>query len=291
MLHNGIWSSFHVKSSAHLWWWDSYIDPCNLYDEFTALSVYAENENLADYNLSRAGRAVSGAEAFYANPVLSDFWAVSTQTVFTLQDDYFPGMENLSRWLHGSSKSAYKSNPTFNLNMPTDGSLKIHVESVSAWGNNSLRVLVNSVQVFSSSYANGSSNFIITVPLSAGQQSVQIINTGQDWFNISSYEFAPNNVALLDSIGLSSNQRAYIWIYDTGSQYGQTAHGVFHNEPVSVKGLDDGRYVVDVYATRDEGGVIASGEADSVSGLLTYTLPDFSKDIAVKVKPLIVEVE
>jgi hypothetical protein len=286
MLHDGIWSGFHVKSSAHIWWWDSYIDPFDLYDEFTALSVYAENENLADYNLSKAGRAVSGAEAFYANPVLSDFWAVSAQTVFTLQEDYFHGMDKLSRWLHGSDKSAYKSNPTFNLNMPTNGSLKIHVESVSAWGRNSLRVLVNSVQVFSSSYANGSSNFIITVPLSAGEQSVQIINSGQDWFDISCYEFAPNNVALLDSVGLSSNQRAYIWIYDTGSQYGQTAHGVFHNELVSVKGLVDGRYVVDVYATRDEGGVIASGEADSVNGVLTYTLPDFSKDIAVKINPV-----
>ncbi len=286
MLHDGLWSSFHVKSSAHLWWWDSYIDPFDLYDEFTALSVYAGNENLADYNLSKAARAVSGAEALYANPVLSDFWAVSSQTVFTLQDDYFPGMENLSRWLHGSSKTAYRSNPTFNLNMPTDGSLKIHVESVSAWGNNRLRVLVNAVQVFSSSYANGSSNFIITVPLSAGEQSVKIENTGQDWFDISCYEFAPNNVALLDSIGLSSNDRAYIWIYDTGSQYGQTAHGIFHNELVYVKGLDDGRYVVDVFATRGEGGIIASGQADSVAGLLTYTLPDFSKDIAVKVKPV-----
>lgn len=285
MLHNGIWSSFHVKSSAHLWWWDNYIDPLDLYDEFTALSVYAENENLAEANLTGAGRAVSEAEAFYANPVLSDFWAVSTQTVFTLQDDYFPGMENLSRWLQGSSKPAYRSDPTFNLNMPANGSLKIHVESVSAWGNNRLRVLVNSVQVFSSSYTNGSSNFIITVPLSEGEQSVKIENTGQDWFNISSYEFAPNNVSPLDSIGLSSNERAYIWIYDTGSQYGQTAHGVFYNEPLIVKGLDDGRYVVDVYATRGEGGVIDSGEADSVSGLLTYTLPDFSKDIAVKVKP------
>ncbi len=285
-LHNGIWSAFHVKSGGHLWWWDCYIEALDLYDEFTALGVYAENEDLADYNLARAQRAVSGAEAYFANPVLYDFEAESTQTIFTLEQDYFPGMENLSRWLHGSDKSAYKSDPNFHLNMTTAGSLRIHVESVSTWGNNSLKVLVNGAQVFSSSYANGSSNFIITVPLSAGQQSVQIENTGQDWFNINSYEFAPNNISFLDSVGLSGNERAFIWIYDTGSQYGQTTHGVFHNEPVIVKGLDDGHYVVDVFATRGTGGVIDSGEADSVSGLLTYTLPDFSKDIAVKVRPL-----
>jgi hypothetical protein len=287
-LHNGIWSSFHVKSSAHLWWWDNYIDPCNLYPVFTPLSIYAANENLADYNLARAQRAVSGAEAYYASPVLSDFMAISTQKVFYLQDDYFPGMENLSRWLHGSWQSARKSDPTFHLNMLTAGALKIHVESVSNSGAISLKVLVNGGQVFLQTFTNGSKNFIVTVPLSAGQQAVQIQNTGQDWFNISSYEFAPDNVSPLDSIGLSSNERAYIWIYDVNSQYGQTAHGVFHNEPVIVKGLDDGRYVVEVYATRGDGGVIASGRADSVSGQLTYMLPDFSKDITVKVKPCIV---
>lgn len=285
-LHNGIWSAFHAKSGGHLWWWDCYIEALDLYDEFTALAVYAENEDLADYNLARAQRAASGTEAYFANPVLFDFWAVSTQTVFYLQEDYFPGMENLSQWLQGSWQPALKSDPNFHLNMPTAGSLKIHVLEVSAYGTNRIRVRVNGVQVYYNTFTNGSTNFIVSVPLSAGQQAVRIENAGHDWFHISSYEFAPNDISFLDSVGLSGQTHAYIWIYDTGSQYGQTAHGVFHDEPVIVKGLDDGSYVVDVYATRGAGGVIDSGQADSVSGLLTYTLPDFSKDIAVKVRPL-----
>jgi hypothetical protein len=169
--------------------------------------------------------------------------------------------------------------------MTDAGSLEIHVQSVSPAGNNSLQVLVNGSSAFSSSYANDLNNFVITVPLSAGQQSVQIVNTGQDWFNISGYEFVPNNISLLDSIGLSNNKRAYIWIYDVGSELGKTANGVFENEPVIVKGLDDGRYDVEVYETRGAGGVIRSGRENSVSGQLAYTLPDFSKDIAIKVKP------
>ena len=35
------------------------------------------------------------------------------------------------------------------------------------------------------------------------------------------------------------------------------------------------------------GGIINSGTANSVNGQLTYTLPDFSKDIAVKVTGVI----
>ena len=145
--------------------------------------------------------------------------------------------------------------------------------------------MVNGSEVFHQTFTDGSSNFIVTVALSAGQQAVQIVNSGDDWFRITSYEFVPNNISLLDSVGISGSERAYIWIYDTGSEFGETANGVFQNEPVIVKGLDDGRYVVDVYATRGAGGVINSGRANSVSGVLTYTLPDFSKDIAVKVKP------
>jgi hypothetical protein len=264
-MHNGIWSAFFAKSSGHLWWWDNYIDPCNLYGVYTPLSIYDANENLADCNLTRAQRAASGAEAYFASPVLSDWGAVSTQTVFYLQGDYFPGMEHLSQWLQGSWQPTLKSDPNFHLNMPTAGSLKIHVLEVAASGTNSIRVRVNGTQVFLQTFTNGSTNFIVSVPLSAGTQAVQIENAGNDWFHISSYEFAPNNVSVLDSIGLSSNERAYIWIYDVNSQYGLTNNGTFSDEPVIVKGLDDGSYFVEVYATRGAGGVIDSGEADSVS--------------------------
>lgn len=288
MLHNGIWSAFHCKSSAHLWWWDWYIDPLDLYEEFTALAAYTGGEDPADENLSRTARAVSGAEAVKASPLVSDFFAVSRQTVFTLENETFPGMENLSQWLHGSWQPEYRSDPTFNLEMVTEGYLKIHVQSVSDYGSNSLRVLVDSSPIFSSGYSNGSTNFVITVPLSAGQQSVQIENTGQDWFHISMYEFAPETEGLLDSIGLSSGSRAYVWVFDRDSQFGETNNGVFENEPVLISGLDDGTYGVDVYATRGTGGIIESGRARSSGGLLTYELPDFSKDIAVKVKPICV---
>ncbi|MBN1763890.1 MAG: DUF5060 domain-containing protein, partial [Sedimentisphaerales bacterium] len=167
MLHNGVWSSFHVKSSAHLWWWDYYIDPLDLYGEFTPLAKYTEGENLSHYGLTRTPRAVAGNEAIYATPLIGDFWGVTTQTVFTLDEDYFPGMENISRWLHGTWKSAYRSDPNFILEMPTTGVLKIHVEQVANSGSNSIQVLVNGDEVFSQVFVNGSTKFFVEVPLPA----------------------------------------------------------------------------------------------------------------------------
>ncbi len=283
-MHNGIWSAFFAKSSAHLWWWDNYIDPCNLYGVYTPLSIYDANENLADCNLTRAQRAASGVESYFANPVLTDFFAVSDQNVFYLQGDYFPGMDKLSQYLQGIWEDwrHLRSDPNFHLTMPTDGYFKIHVAG-DANSTNSLQVLVNGVVVFSHSYPALVPSFIITVPLSAGPQTVQVKNTGNDWFLITGYEFAPNNVSPLGSMGLVGKQRGYFWIYDTNSQYGLVNNGTFHNEPVIAQGLDDGLYNVYVYATWGAGGIINSGTANSVNGQLTYTLPDFSKDIAVKV--------
>jgi hypothetical protein len=283
-MHNGIWSSFHVKSSGHMWWWDSYIDPCNLYGVYTPLAVYAANENLADFNLVKAQRVISGAKACFVIPGLNEFMAASTQKEFTLREDDFPGAENLSKWLQGSTQQAVKSDPIFNLNTRIGGTLKIHIVNVSKDGTNKIEVLVDGNVVYNKIQPNVKKNYIISVPYPEQTKTVQIKNTGEEWFQISSYEFAPDDMSPLDSIGLVSNNRAYIWIYDVNSQYGLINKGTFHNELITVKGLDNGRYIVDVYATRGAGGIIASGKADSSSKTLTYTLPDFSKDIAVKVR-------
>jgi len=286
-LHNGIWSAFHLKSGAHLWWWDCYIDPLDLYDQFSALSSYVEGEDPAAYNLSKANLDTTGLPKWVlVSPDLSDFWAISTQTEFIVQPDgTVPGAKNLSTWLHGSSKGSYRSDPTFNINLADGDVLRIHVQEVSAWGNNRLRVLVDSQQVFSSSYANGSTSFVIEIPLPAGQHAVQIKNMGQDWFNISSYEFINTSEGYLEFVGLSGADHAYIWVHDVGSRYGRTACGTFSDVSVGLRGLDDGLYVVEFHETRGPGGIIQTNNVSSEAGILSITLPDFARDIAVKVKP------
>jgi len=291
-LHNGIWSAFHLKSGAHLWWWDCYIEPLDLYNEFAALSSYAEGEDPAAYNLSKADLDTiryGGPKWVLVGPGLSGFWAISTQTEFTVQPNgTVPGTENLSTWLHGSSKDSYQSNPTFNINLAEGDVLRIHVQEVSAWGNNSLRVLVDSQDVLSSSYANGASSFVIEVALPAGQHAVQIENTGQDWFNISSYEFTNTTEGCLEFIGLSGADHAYIWIHDVASRYGRTEYGIFPDISFVLRGLEDGLYTIECHATRGPGGIIQTKNVSTEDGRLLIALADFTRDIAVKVKPCIV---
>jgi len=290
ILHNGIWSAFHVNSTANLWWWDTFIERFNCYDEFTALSVYTAGEDPAAYNLSKADIITEYMPLWAsAHPGLPDFWAVSTQTIFDIAvDGTVPGIGNLSQWLHGSTKSDYRSDPTFNLEMSKEGSLKIRVQSTADWCDNSLRVLVNSQEIFSRSYSAGSGNFVIEVPISAGRHSVKIENTGRDWFNISNYEFKENgdsNQGYLRFLGLAGLDHAYIWIYDIGSQKGETHYGTFSYVNFTLNGLSDGSYTIECYATRGDGGIVDTYQSSCQNNELNIELPDFNRDIAVKIKP------
>ncbi|UCG58087.1 MAG: DUF5060 domain-containing protein [Phycisphaerales bacterium] len=287
-LHNGMWSAFHVKSGAHLWWWDHYIEELGLYDQFSALARYAEGEDPAAHRLSKADLDTTGLPKWVlVSPGLTDFWAISTQTEFAVQSDgTVPGTEGLSSWLHGSSKDSYRSDPVFHIDLVDGDVLRIHVQEVSGWGNNSLRVIVDRYEAFSSSYANGSSGFVIEIPLPAGRHTVRIQNTGQDWFNIAGYEFINTNEGCLEFIGLSGADLAYIWVHDVDSRYGRTASGAFSDISVGLRGLDDGDYVVEFHETRGPGGIIQTSNVSTEAGNLLLALPDFARDIAVKVKPL-----
>jgi hypothetical protein len=231
-----------------------------------------------------AQRAVQGFQSYLANPQVTDFWYVHTQTDFYLVGDYFSDMDKLSRFLQGTWHEEQRSDPTFHLTMPEAGQLIIHVSEVSSYADCKLRVLVNSSEVFSSTYPASSTNFTINVPLPAGPITVQVENTGLDWFVIPTYEFAPGEAYLLDSAGLIKDDRALIWVYDINSQYGGTPSGTFSGEQLLVKGLTDGMYDVDFYATRGTDGIIQTQNAESSSELLTCTIPDFTQDIAVKVR-------
>ena len=63
--------------------------------------------------------------------------------------------------------------------------------------------------------------------------------------------------------------------------------GVIH----ILKGLVDGNYVVDFYETRGTGGLFKSNHSQAENGELVIALPQFTRDIAVKVKPLGVPTE
>jgi len=95
-----------------------------------------------------------------------------------------------------------------------------------------------------------------------------------------------SNDGYLRFLGLSGDDHAYIWIYDIGSQFGQTPYGTFYDVNFVLNGLNDGYYTIEAYATRGSGGIIDSNEVYCENNELVIELPDFDRDIVVKVRPV-----
>jgi hypothetical protein len=288
--HDGIWTAFHLKSSAGLWWWDWYIQELDLFGVYRPLAVYAEGEDLGGKGLSSATVKVTtqkqAAEpAFQPNaPGIQDFWGVPQQTTFTVdQQGQIGDFNKMTRYLQGHNHEDLRSDPIFSTNFDSASTLRLYVLWVSS-PNESLDILVDGVVVASLTNVT-TENIQVEAQIPAGAHNVQVKNTGPDYFVIGNYAFGIRNI--LRDVGLAGHNSVYLWIYDAGSQYGYTNNGTIDDATFNLSGLDAGPYVIQYYSTQGEGGMISSEQASVAGdGVLTGTVPSFSKDIAVKVKPI-----
>jgi hypothetical protein len=288
VLHNGIWSAAMLGSGAMYWWWE-YIEQYGHDAHFTPLAAFLEGETFAGRDLQTANPVLlqeGGPRAVSAVPGITGFFSPSGQKEFVIDENgLFPGIEQLSQWLHGTYQSALKSDPSFTMTFATEGILRINVLTVSSAGSNSIRVRVDGSSVFNQSLSNGATNFSITVPLPAGTHTIQIVNTGQDWVRVSSYEFNMPLVNAARAMGLVGPRHAYAWLHDMGSDWGRTPNGTMEGIQILIPDLEDGMYHYQFHRTWPPAGMIASGEIESVDGLATIAIPAFEKDIAIKVLP------
>ncbi len=86
----------------------------------------------------------------------------------------------------------------------------------------------------------------------------------------------------LKAYALAGGSTALIWIHDTGSDYGGADHGTITGATLSLP-MAVGEYAIEFWSTWDAGGVVGATTATS-EGALTIPLPDFHRDIAVKIK-------
>ncbi len=290
--HNGMWAAFHLRNGGHLWWWDTYIEALDLFGMYKPLADYAAGEDLGKRKLSAAvfelNMSGSAKELIFQpnTPGISDFGAGSQQTTFTVDTSgRIQEFWKQTVYLHGSSKAQWRSDPILNTSFTEPFTLRLYITEVSGWGGNGVRILADGSPVASLSPANGATNLQLDATIPAGTHTVQVQNTGDDWLKIENYGFAGSGSNFLQGIGLSSDDSAYLWIYDVGSQYGYSNHGTVADATFKLYGMKSGAYTIEYYRTWDTGGKAGKESVVPVEGVITGTLPHFIRDIAVKVKP------
>ncbi len=288
VLHNGIWAASMLNSGAMLWWWDRYIHALDLYGEFAPLAAYWAGEDPAAHGLARAAASIRGGpqqSQLDLRPGIGDFWTPPTQTAFTVgADGSVPGFEGMTVWLHGSAQPTLRSDPSFTLTLVRSGSLRLSVREVSPYGA-ALSVDVDGVTAFSTTYGGGQANFMVDVPLPAGTHLVRVRNTGNDWIKLDGYILDGVQIPALAVLGQSSPTRGFIWVHDKGSDYHLVDHGSISGASVSVAGLQDRKYRIEFWRTRQPGGLIGTAQASTTGGVLEMPLPEFTEDVAVKWGP------
>ncbi len=285
-LHNGIWCATFLGATAQLWWWN-YIDGQQLYNQFAPLAAFWEGEWL-DGELRPAVIDLTDAptrERLWISTGEVDFFGLSPQTKFVVSaDGRIAGREDLHPYLHGDGHAHLRTDPTFLVDLE-GGEFRIHFEGVAENGAK-LELLVDDEHKDAFELDHSQECRILEIGLPPGRHRVQIRNTGADWVLVTGYEFTRCPHRGIRAYGIQGSTRAYLWFTDIGNQLQrEAASSAFERVSATLRGLQDGEYVMQVYGTQpDAGGVLEEHSVACTDRELSFQLPSFTHDIAVKFK-------
>ena len=287
-IHNSVWASAFsgAMGSAMTWWWDTYVDPQNLYFHYKPLSQIISGIALKNDNYKKTPAATAGGGT--ADLVISPGagYGKSPASVFTIDasGNITPGSTQLSSYIFGNSFNTQNRNPpTFNITYPAAGQFRVVVTSGSQGTTPKINLSLDGVEVLNQNVTSGST-YSVNVP--AGAHAIKVDNLGTDWFNVSSYVFtnagSPLSVYNLKS---ADSKKAAGWILNNQynwkylQDHGGAAPSAVSGANVSIPAAANGTYTVSLYNCLT-GALISSGNAVAANGTLNFALSDITWDMA-----------
>ncbi|MEM7577207.1 MAG: hypothetical protein AAF328_07000 [Planctomycetota bacterium] len=316
--HNMLWSALMTPSpgTGMSWWWDSYIEPRELWDGFVGVSRFmegvpvhagpvrvvevspvavidrADSEPLRRLWIEGDGRSWEPDRSNHA------------QLVTIRPDGVVQGAKHLSQLLHGTGENIVFHNPvTFEVDYPVEGTMTVWVTGVSGWGGGGLQITLNEQVVLHEAFTDPDGledktplnrydgNYVVPVP--AGRHTLRVENPGFDWVRVA-YEFvgpvstvAPwiNSYAVtLDDAGIGE-PAVLAWFVHRDATWRRAVEGSAI-EPlpaarVVLNGLLDGIYTSQWWDTRT--GESTVGTIGVVKqGRLELEVPPIAHDVALR---------
>ncbi len=288
--HNSLWGTLFGGSlgSGMSWWWDSYIDPKNLYYHFAPVSAVAQSIPFKTSNLSPAAATISGVPSDLSLTPTQTGWGGLADTSFTIQQgEVVPTGAALSSFLYGSQwNTQFRRPPVFQVNYPASGQFKVktggdtgQAPKITIWVDG-IKVLEQAAQTNQTYSAN----------VSAGSHTIKVDNTGTDWISIAGYSFTGLGSAVDAYVLKSENQNKLAgWLLNNRYNHEYVkANGV---PPVAsaallqVPNVQNGAYLTKYYDCLT-GALLSTEPVTVTNGTLTLTLPDLLWDAAFLVDDL-----
>jgi hypothetical protein len=311
-LHNALWSGLFSggAGTGMLWWWDSYIEPNNLYGQFAGVGRFFSDVDPIRSQLQPELRARLRYAVPPVPPPLTDVdlpardrsWEAGpanrpTQVWVTGPGDVKVDAA-LSGLLHGTKNHPDLHNPvTFHVELPRPSRLVVEVSGVSGYGGARLTVRRNNQLVLDKSMADPAATgndtlhqydgaYSVLIP--PGPQTLQVENAGVDWMYVG-YQLKNAREArepALRVLALRGPETALAWVQNPEHEWypmierKQTLHRV-PPTVLDVPGLTDGQYQVSLWDT-ELGSITRRLEVHTENGRLSIPLPEIRDDVAIK---------
>ncbi|MEP6465918.1 MAG: DUF5060 domain-containing protein [Parafilimonas sp.] len=287
-IHNSIWgtSLSGAMGGAMTWWWDTYIDPQNLYYHYKPLSSFVAGIKLKDDNYKSVSATIIGGQKsdLIVSPVENFVKASASDFTIDANGNITPDAGNLSQYLFGSTyNTQYRNPPTFHITYTDDGQFKVVTAGSVSSSSPKITIYVDGTQVLND---DATINTTYSVDIAKGAHDIKVDNLGVDWAQISNYTFT-NIAPPLEDYVLQSADKNYAAGWALNKQYnwqylnnnGGIAPAPVTGTSIVIPGLNNGTYTVDLYSC-STGLVTSTLNATVTSGMLTIPLASVAWDVA-----------
>ena len=310
-IHDGAWAGVLGGSMGTMmtWWWDSYIEPENLYHHWTPVAKFA-----ADIPATARSIPDDALASAYAEPLKTmtyddvaleptrGSWSeerINTPQTFVVgHDGIVANGENLASVMHGLRGHPKLHNPaTFDVDYAQPGKFTVQINGVSGYGGAKLQVSLDGKLVIDKDWTNDGKgareiydfNGGYAVDMPVGKHTIKVENTGYDWFYVA-YTltgYRSNPTPNYHAVGLAAKRQAWLWLHNRQSNVQRIVRLKLQPTPIpksvlTVPGLPNGAYAVEWWDTWT-GKVTGTAQAKSQAGVMKVEVPGFPTDVACRI--------
>jgi hypothetical protein len=293
VLHKVLWGSLMSGSAAaaQYWSWDV-VEPNNLLFQYTAAQKFiAESGELREPDLHPIEATPETADRVAMEFGPGTSWAPATQTDFTIKPTgIVEGLGGMSAYLQGVGKNnAMCPSETLHVSYTTPGTFAVKIDQTTPDGarveasiDGQLAAILNlgpytpppGREGRPGPPRNPRPDATLELPISAGEHTIHLQNTGDDWAHIDKFILTPYAPSLA-VLAKGGKNLAILWVYNRAPAVGKVATG-----RIRVPGLAAGPYNVAWVDTRT-GQTISEGTAMATEGDdLIVDTPPVASDIA-----------
>lgn len=312
-IHDPLWISTCMGSSgaAMPWWWDSHIEPFNLYSLFGAVARYVKdidfpNEGFRQTTPKFAWQSPAQSVALRdlnvpsAPGVWEDSPLHKPKTVVIDKDGKVVSGTPIASFFHGRRNHPNWANPvTLQLDLPRRTRFEVVVGDVSGYGGARLEIQLDNQVVMTRDFSDPDDNtktdtlttfrgtYGFEIP--AGKHTLVVRNTGNDWFE-ATLRFKGLQKSLTPPLvgwGAVGDSVVMAWtrLADrTWKRVCENKESIAVCPPtiLSMSGLAAGTYRTEIWDTWKGVAIQTQDINVGLDGVLRVRLPEMEKDYAIK---------